>query len=222
MRVFVATISALLLGLVGANCPGNMENINEKCYLYGSATSREDALKQCQDIDPTNHLWLINDLDEMDRILQHFQKRLIAPWAWTDGVKSDEMEGDHYVWKWSSSGNRISVNPSASVDCDGNCVANDCDNNAAGDCAALGLNDSKETSFQGCDCAASIGFICESSDNADFECPENGFFPSEPCSDLWYNCWDGIAVPEYCGEGLVFNPENLTCDFPANVDGCSP
>ena len=86
------------------------------------------------------------------------------------------------------------------------------------------MNDSGERSYQGCDCNASgLSFICESPDEVDFKCPEpTGFFPSGPCSDLWYNCFDGHATPEYCPEGEVFNPEAAYCDFPSNVEGCNP
>ena len=60
-----------------------------------------------------------------------------------------------------------------------------------GDCVALSLNDMGERSYQGCSCDEPIPFVCESADEADFKCPDDGFFPSAPCSDLWYNCWGG-------------------------------
>merc|ERR550539_1380495 len=61
------------------------------------------------------------------------------------------------------------------------------------------MNDVGTRSFQGCSCEeGGIGFICESADEVDFDCPDDGFFPSAPCSDLWYNCWGGHATPEYC------------------------
>ena len=61
-----------------------------------------------------------------------------------------------------------------------------------GDCVALSLNDVGERSYQGCSCDEPFPFVCESADETpDFDCPDDGFFPSAPCSDLWYNCWGG-------------------------------
>jgi hypothetical protein len=61
-----------------------------------------------------------------------------------------------------------------------------------GDCVALSLNDVGERSYQGCSCDEPIPFVCESADESpDFDCPDDGFFASGPCSDLWYNCWGG-------------------------------
>lgn len=49
--------------------------------------------------------------------------------------------------------------------------------------------------------------------------------PENDCSPVFYNCvQDGnswIAHPGRCQDGTVFNPENLVCDFPSNVPGCS-
>merc|ERR1712198_151671 len=81
--------AAVVVVGTGASCPGNMELINQKCYLYGTATSRDDALQQCKAADPNNHLWIINHKLEMDQVMEWFsKKKLISPWAWTDGVKS--------------------------------------------------------------------------------------------------------------------------------------
>merc|ERR1712180_230613 len=108
-----------------------------------------------------------------------------------------------------STGARISYKPDGAEGevCDGNCVSPDCATAPMGDCVTLSTNDVGTRSFQGCSCnEGGIHFVCESADGVDFKCPDNGFFPSGACSDLWYNCWDGHATPEYCAEGLVFNP----------------
>merc|ERR1711973_740878 len=150
----------LSLAVLGtqANCPGTMELINQKCYMFGVASSRADALKQCQAVDPSNHLWIINHQLEMDQVMEWFSKRLIDVGA---------------------------------------------------------------RSYQGCSCdQGDINFICESADEVDFDCPDDGFFESGPCSDLWYNCWNGHATPEYCEEGLVFNQDVGYCDFPENTTSC--
>jgi hypothetical protein len=46
--------------------------INE--YDAGTASSRDDALAQCQAIDPNNHLWIINHQLEMDQVMEWFSK----------------------------------------------------------------------------------------------------------------------------------------------------
>jgi len=206
---------------MGASCPGNMELINQKCYLHGVATSREDALKQCKAADPNNHLWIINHKLEMDQVMEWFSKKLISPWAWTDGIKKPH-EAEN-IWIWESTGARISYEPDAEEGtiCDGHCVSDDCATAPMGDCVALSMNDVGTRSYQGCSCdEGGIGFICESADEVDFDCPADGFFPSAPCSDLWYNCWAGHATPEYCENNLIFNPEAGYCDFPENNPNC--
>jgi len=212
----------LSLAVLGtqANCPGTMELINQKCYMFGVASSRADALKQCQAVDPSNHLWIINHQLEMDQVMEWFSKRLISPWAWTDGVKQPHHDD---VWVWESTGSRISYKPDGAEGeiCDGSCVSPDCATAPMGDCVALSLNDVGARSYQGCSCdQGDINFICESADEVDFDCPDDGFFESGPCSDLWYNCWNGHATPEYCEEGLVFNQDVGYCDFPENTTSC--
>ncbi|XP_023328988.1 uncharacterized protein LOC111701795 isoform X2 [Eurytemora carolleeae] len=218
-------VLAIALG-VSANCPGNMENIHGKCYMFDSASSREDAKAKCEAEAPGNHLWLINDQQEMENILEWFTKKnegkLIKPWAWTDGIKKPHTDD---IWIWESTGARINHVPDGAEGqiCDGQCVSPDCGTATMGDCVTLSVNDLGARSYQGCACDedGDIMFVCESPDEVDWECPEeNGFFPSAPCSDLWYNCWEGHATPEYCDEGIVFNPEVQYCDFPGNVDGC--
>jgi len=204
-----------------ANCPGDMELINAKCYLFGVASSREDALAQCKAVDPDNHLWVINHKLEMDQVMEWFSKRLISPWAWTDGIKKPHSSD---IWIWESTGARISYKPDAAEGdiCDGQCVSPDCATAPMGDCVALSLNDLGSRSYQGCSCAEAgdINFVCESADEIEFSCPGDGLFASAPCSDYFLNCWGGHATPEYCEPGLVFNEEVGYCDFPENVDGC--
>jgi len=224
MKIFLTLASVVLAaGMVQANCPGDMEIVNGKCYLFGTATSKADAEKQCTDIDPDNHLWIVNDITEMENVMAHFSKKLVSPWAWTDGIKTDTIEEGHNIWSWSTSGARMSYYPDhPNQECGGNCVTQDCGTNEVGDCATMSMSGTGEHSYQACDCnTAGLQFICESPDEVDWTCPEeNGFFPSGPCSDLWYNCFGGHATPEYCGDGLVFNAEAGYCDFPENVDGC--
>ena len=139
-----------------ASCPGNMEIVNQKCYLFGVADSREDALQQCQAADPKNHLWIINDKLEMDNVMGHFGKRLISPWAWTDGIWTEDVELFKNIWVWSSSQDRMSYYPDhPEEDCGGKCVEEDCGVNSAGKCATLSMNDAGVHSYQGCDCTAS-------------------------------------------------------------------
>merc|ERR1711860_303550 len=189
-----------------------MELINGKCYLFGVANNRSDALAQCKAADSINHQL------EMDQVMEWFSKRLVTPWAWTDGIKKPHSETE---WIWESTGARISYKPDApeGVICDGNCV-NDCANANMGDCVVLSMNEAAGRSYEGCGCDNAFNYVCESADEIEFGCPDDGFFASAPCSDLWYNCWGGHATPEYCEPGLVFNPESGYCDFPENTDGC--
>ena len=63
---------------------------------------------------------------------------------------------------------------------------------SVGDCVALSFNDVGVRSYQGCSCEEpDINFICESADEAPFDCPDDGFYPAAPCSDVWYNCFGG-------------------------------
>ncbi|KAJ3664657.1 hypothetical protein Zmor_000208 [Zophobas morio] len=43
-----------------------------------------------------------------------------------------------------------------------------------------------------------------------------GQFPSDSCNK-YVNCWDGVAVEQFCPESLVFNPKGY-CDYAYNVD----
>ncbi|CAJ0946892.1 unnamed protein product, partial [Mesorhabditis belari] len=40
------------------------------------------------------------------------------------------------------------------------------------------------------------------------------------CSANYFMCSNGIASPQQCQSGLVFNAASTVCDFPANVDAC--
>ncbi|XP_044258604.1 probable chitinase 10 [Tribolium madens] len=43
-----------------------------------------------------------------------------------------------------------------------------------------------------------------------------GQFPSNSCNK-YINCWDGVAVEQFCPEGLLFSPRGY-CDYPENVN----
>lgn len=54
-------------------------------------------------------------------------------------------------------------------------------------------------------------------DNLSEKCQKpRGQFPSESCNK-YINCWDGVAVEQFCPEGLLFSP-NGYCDYPGNVN----
>ncbi|CAH1374076.1 unnamed protein product [Tenebrio molitor] len=44
-----------------------------------------------------------------------------------------------------------------------------------------------------------------------------GQFQSDVCNK-YVNCWDGVAVEQFCPEGTAFNAAKGYCDYPANVD----
>ncbi|CAG7822910.1 unnamed protein product, partial [Allacma fusca] len=53
-----------------------------------------------------------------------------------------------------------------------------------------------------------------------FECPnylQGEYADVEDCAS-YYRCQNGIAYGHECPEGLYFNQEELTCDWPQNVD----
>jgi len=222
MKMFACLLAVVLVAAsVEANCPGDMEQINGKCYIFGTANSRADAQKECTDIDAENHLWIINDKLEMTNVMHHFSKRMVTPWAWTDGIRGEADEAGNDIWTWSNSGARLSFDPEHdATDCGGTCVNEDCGIESVGDCATISMSDAGDMSFQACDCTATFQYVCESPDEITWDCPADGFWPSADCSDLWYNCFGGHATPEYCGDGLIFNPAVNYCDYPENVDGC--
>jgi len=225
MKLFACLLTVAMVGVaVEANCPGDMEQINGKCYSHGVATSWAAAEEQCKDIGADNHLWILNDVLEMENVMKHFEKRMVTPWAWTDGIRTDADETGHDIWEWSQSGARLSYYPDhVGQDCAGTCVPEDCGTEEVGDCVTISMSSTGERSYQACDCKASFSYICESPDEVTWKCPEEtGFFPAfdGACSDLWYNCFQGHATPEYCGEGLIFNAEAQYCDFPDNVESC--
>ena len=50
---------------------------------------------------------------------------------------------------------------------------------------------------------------------------KNGFFPDDEQCDLYYECVDGVATPNLCPDGLMFDDTNnieAKCDYPFNVD----
>lgn len=51
-------------------------------------------------------------------------------------------------------------------------------------------------------------------------CPteDNGQFPHPEFCDQFLNCWQGSGVLGRCEHGLLFNPINSACDYPANVN----
>ncbi|XP_055684203.1 peritrophin-1-like [Lutzomyia longipalpis] len=70
-------------------------------------------------------------------------------------------------------------------------------------------------------CASSLPF-------ADIECPpvddEHGqavVVPHPSDCSFYVICTQGVPVVRPCSEGLVFNPETSTCDWPHNVPECS-
>ena len=63
-----------------------------------------------------------------------------------------------------------------------------------GDCVVLSMNEAAGRSYEGCGCDNAFNYVCESADEIEFSCPDDGFFASAPCSDLWYNCWGGNTV----------------------------
>merc|ERR1719305_219429 len=190
----VVVLVAALAAPATATCPDNMELINQKCYLFGTASSRDDALAQCQAADANNHLWIINHQLEMDQVMEYFSKRLISPWAWTDGVRKAHDSTNHWIWE--TTGARISYSPDSAEGevCDGTCVSDDCATAPMGDCVALSFNDVGVRSYQGCSCEEpDINFICESADEAPFDCPDD----------------------------VIFNPDVGYCDFPENNPNCA-
>lgn len=53
----------------------------------------------------------------------------------------------------------------------------------------------------------------------DPNCPEpTGMFPDPKNCSLFYHCEHGVAYPKRCSPPLMFNPEEMVCDWPNNVD----
>jgi len=52
------------------------------------------------------------------------------------------------------------------------------------------------------------------------ECTEDGWFAEGCCENTFCQCYGHLGYVMKCGEGLVFNSETSTCDFPFNVDCC--
>uniref|UniRef100_A0A1L8E3U9 Putative peritrophin n=2 Tax=Nyssomyia neivai TaxID=330878 RepID=A0A1L8E3U9_9DIPT len=59
----------------------------------------------------------------------------------------------------------------------------------------------------------------------DIQCPpvddEHGLaivLPHPSDCSLYIMCTHGVPIERPCSEGLYFNPETETCDFPINVD----
>ncbi|XP_065571763.1 chitin-binding domain protein cbd-1-like isoform X1 [Artemia franciscana] len=51
-----------------------------------------------------------------------------------------------------------------------------------------------------------------------FTCPsENGYFSDPNSCESFYICYQWEASIRYCGDGLVYNPDTRTCDYPQDV-----
>lgn len=57
---------------------------------------------------------------------------------------------------------------------------------------------------------------------APFDCPGTGNYPYPGNCNLYYVCAGGSYIIATCPAGLVFNPDLMFCDNPANVPDCSP
>lgn len=63
---------------------------------------------------------------------------------------------------------------------------------------------------------------CDSSENdecdpdGEFKCPEDGvyMFPDGDYCDRYIMCFAGFPIPTRCADGLYFDRELLTCNFP--------
>lgn len=63
-------------------------------------------------------------------------------------------------------------------------------------------------------------------DPATFDCSENedGLYPNPNvygCSQIYYSCSGGVAKELSCQDGLIFDPETMTCDRPENTFTCT-
>ena len=59
---------------------------------------------------------------------------------------------------------------------------------------------------------------------SEFDCgtaEPNGFFPDPEQCDLYYECVDGVATPNLCPDGLMFDDTDsieAKCDYPFYVE----
>ena len=50
-----------------------------------------------------------------------------------------------------------------------------------------------------------------------FNCPRDGLFKDPAHCDMFYNCANGIAYPQNCPTGLLFDAYLKICNWPSSV-----
>ncbi|XP_059084584.1 uncharacterized protein LOC131881668 [Tigriopus californicus] len=222
----------IFLGLLGTAlaCPVGFDYVAGKCYKMGESTTKVDAAKKCVEEEQGDHLWIIDSDEEFDKVMKHFFQSGMHSGArgqiWTDG---EFLENG---LTWMTTNTLVYFEPDMGSYEGACCSGMGCTTPIdlfPGPCAAIGpVSMSAIESgygFLGCECdgESKLSYICETTDVGTFQCPSNeGLFESSPCSNMFFNCFDGIPYQEYCPDEMVYDEENGYCNFPADTPSCNP
>ena len=62
-----------------------------------------------------------------------------------------------------------------------------------------------------------LALTAKAQSGGSFNCPKDGLFKDPAHCDTFYNCANGIAYPQNCPTGLLFDASLKICNWPSSV-----